>query len=151
MESINKRTSAEDQRIASNSLMAVDAIAHKLKDTSSLGVKIQIAETSEFITIPRKALSLLLSIMTNMSEGKSISILPTDAEVSTQQAAEILNVSRPHLIKLLENNTIPFKKVGTHRRVLLRDVVSYEKQLQKEREKQLEFLAQQAQELELGY
>ncbi|NHE56684.1 helix-turn-helix domain-containing protein [Cyclobacterium sp. GBPx2] len=114
-------------------------------------VKIKIQESDESITIPKKALSLLMTILSNMSEGKSITIIPTDSEVSTQQAADMLNVSRPHLIKLLENNTIPFKKVGSHRRVLLRDLVSYEKSLQRTREEKLKFLSAQAQELNLGY
>ena len=86
-----------------------------------------------------------------MSEGKSITIVPTDSEVSTQQAAEMLNVSRPHLIKLLENNTIPFKKVGSHRRILQKDLITYEKSLLRTREEKLKFLSEQAQDLNLGY
>ena len=86
-----------------------------------------------------------------MSEGKSITIIPTDSEVSTQQAADMLNISRPHLVKLLENNIIPFKKVGSHRRILLRDLVAYEKSLQRTREEKLKFLSEQAQDFNLGY
>jgi excisionase family DNA binding protein len=92
-----------------------------------------------------------MAILANMSEGKSITIIPTDSEVSTQQAADMLNVSRPHLVKLLENNTIPFKKVGSHRRILLRDLIEYQNGLKKTREEKLKFLSEQAQELNLGY
>ena len=151
METIVKRTSGDDQRIALGSVKRLKEMSNKIHAVSSPGVKIKIQETDEFITIPKKALSLLITILSNMSEGKSVSIIPTDSEVSTQQAADILNVSRPHLIKLLENNTIPFKKVGSHRRILLRDLLTYEKSLKKIREEKLKFLSEQAQDLNLGY
>jgi excisionase family DNA binding protein len=63
----------------------------------------------------------------------------------------MINVSRPHLIKLLESKQIPFKKVGSHRRVLLMDIMEYQDQLAKQREDQLDFLSNQAQDLNLGY
>jgi len=151
MEIILKRTSGDDQRIAQRSMTGLKGVSSKLRTVSTPGVKIKIQETGEFITIPKKALSLLITILSNMSEGKSITIIPTDSEVSTQQAADMLNVSRPHLVKLLENNTIPFKKVGSHRRILLRDLVTFEKSLQRTREEKLKFLSEQAQDLNLGY
>jgi excisionase family DNA binding protein len=151
METIVKRTSGDDQRIALGSITRLKGVSKKLRTVSTPGVKIKIQETGEFITIPKKALSLLITILSNMSEGKSITIIPTDSEVSTQQAADMLNVSRPHLVKLLESNTIPFKKVGSHRRILLRDLITYEKSLQRTREEKLKFLSEQAQDLNLGY
>ncbi len=151
MGTILKRTSGDDQRIALRSMTRLKGISNKLRADSAVGVKIKIEETGEFITIPKKAISLLITILSNMSEGKSITIIPTDSEVSTQQAADMLNVSRPHLIKLLENNTIPFKKVGSHRRVLLRDLLSYENSLKRNREEKLKYLSEQAQNLNLGY
>jgi excisionase family DNA binding protein len=86
-----------------------------------------------------------------MAQGKSIALMPTDAEVSTQQAAEILNVSRPHVIKLLEKGEIPHKKVGSHRRILLQDILKYESNFKSERRKKLDYLAKEAQQLNLGY
>lgn len=151
MATILKRTSGDDQKIALGSMTRLKGVSSKLKTVSSPGIKIKIQETDEFITIPKKALSLLITILSNMSEGKSITIVPTDSEVSTQQAADMLNVSRPHLVKLLESGKIPFKKIGSHRRILLNDLISYEKGLQKTREQQLKFLAEQAQDLNLGY
>jgi len=150
MDTIQNRTSGDDQRIALRSMTRLKGVLRKLHEATP-GVTIKIQESDESITIPKKALSLLMTILSNMSEGKSITIIPTDSEVSTQQAADMLNVSRPHLIKLLENNTIPFKKVGSHRRILLRDLVSYEKSLQRTREEKLKFLSAQAQKLNLGY
>jgi len=86
-----------------------------------------------------------------MAEGKTVSIVQSDSELSTQQAADMINVSRPHLIKLLESKQIPFKKVGSHRRVLLMDIMEYQDQIVKQREDQLDFLFNQAQDLNLGY
>lgn len=122
-----------------------------MKSSRKKGVRIKIQETGAFITIPKKALTLLSAIIQNMAEGKTISIVPSNSEVSTQQAADMLNVSRPHLVKLLETKKIPFKKVGSHRRILLQDIMEYKERLDKKRESQLDFLSNQAQDLKLGY
>lgn len=151
MDAFLSRTTKADQKIALNSLKGFQSLSHQVKSLHTKDVKIKIQETEEFIRIPKNALLLLASILQNMAEGKSISIIPSDSEVSTQQAANMLNVSRPHLIKLLETGQIPYKKVGSHRRILLQDVVTYEYNLTKEREKQLDFLAKQAQDINLGY
>jgi excisionase family DNA binding protein len=86
-----------------------------------------------------------------MSDGKSVDIVPEDTELSTQQAAGILNVSRPFIIKLLEQGRMPFKKVGKHRRILLQDVLRIKEQQNKLRESQLERLVKDSQILGLGY
>jgi excisionase family DNA binding protein len=86
-----------------------------------------------------------------MAQRKFITILPSDTEVSTRQAASLLNVSRPHLVKLLEQGEIPFKKVGTHRRIQLKNLLEYEQRLKENRKEKLDFLARQAQDLNLGY
>jgi excisionase family DNA binding protein len=151
MDVILKRTTKADQKIAIDSFKRFQSVSHTVKSIRKKGVKIKVQETGEFITIPKKAFSFLVAILQNMAEGKSISIVPSDSEVSTQQAADMLHVSRPHLVKLLESGAIPFKKVGSHRRVLLQDIMTYEEQLNKQREEQLDFLANQAQELNLGY
>lgn len=114
-------------------------------------VKLNVSDTNESIEIPLKAFSLLKSIIGNMAEGKSFALILADAEMSTQQAANILKVSRPHFVKLLETSKIPFKKVGSHRRVFLKDVLNYETILKLERRKNLDFLAKEAQDLNLSY
>lgn len=151
MQAITEQTTKMDQKIALKSLEAFLDISKRIKTSRKTGVKIKVQETGEFIAIPKKALELLFFIVQNMSEGRSISLIPSDSEVSTQQAADMLNVSRPHLVKLLESGNIPFKKIGSHRRILLQDLIAYEENLANEREKQLDFLANQAQKLNLGY
>ena len=151
MDTLIKKTTKEDQEIAISSLQELKDLSKRIGSSRNKGIKIKIQETEELITIPKKALSLLSTIIQNMAEGKSVSIVPSNSEISTQQAADMLNVSRPHLIKLLETKKIPFKKVGSHRRILLKDIMEYKKQIAKQRETQLDFLSHQAQKLNLGY
>jgi excisionase family DNA binding protein len=86
-----------------------------------------------------------------MAAGKSMAIILSDTTIGTQEAAEYLGVSRPHIVRLVEKGEIPFSKVGTHRRIKLSELLAYQKKMKATRRKQLNFLAQQAQELGLGY
>ena len=86
----------------------------------------------------------MLKYLHSLSEGEAVSILPLESEMSTQQAADILNVSRPHLVKMLENNEIPYHKVGRHRRINAKDLLEYKRQRDEEREDLLDDLASQA-------
>jgi len=148
--SIQKITKS-DQKIALSSIEKLSKSGEKATKNKSNIIKLKIQGTEGLITIPLKALKLLTTILTNMADGKSIALMPTDEEISTQQAAEILNVSRPHVIKLLEKGDIPYKKVGSHRRILLQDILEYESKFKKKRRKQLNKLAADAQKLNLGY
>ncbi len=106
---------------------------------------------SEDLILPGYAINLLLTMLTEMSKGNAITVMPIHAELSTQETAELLNVSRPHLVNLLEQGKIPFRKVGTHRRVLANDVFDYKQRIDEARFKALDDLAAQAQELGMGY
>lgn len=146
-----QKITKSDQKIAllsAKKLADSEDQATKNKDEV---IKIRIQESEEVVAIPLKALQLLNSIINNMAQGRSIALMPTDAEISTQQAAEILNVSRPHIIKLLEKGEIPHKKVGSHRRILLQDILKYESGFKSARRKRLDYLAKEAQQLHLGY
>lgn len=151
MKTYTEKITTEDQEIAKNCLHDFQESYQRITSSRKNTVKIRVEETEEFITIPKKAMSILSAIIENMADGKSISIIPSKSELSTQQVADMLNVSRPHVVKLLETKIIPFKKVGSHRRILLKDVMQYKEKLAKEREVQLESLANQAQKLNLGY
>lgn len=103
------------------------------------------------INLPVSALKLLIDILVQMAEGNAVTLLPIRAELTTQEAADLLNVSRPYLVKLLDGKKIPFRKVGTRRRVLAHDILKYKEEITKARLKTLEKLAKQAQDLNMGY
>ncbi|GBF81018.1 helix-turn-helix domain-containing protein [Aphanothece sacrum] len=73
------------------------------------------------------------NILTALRQGKSVTVVPDETYMTTQQAAEVLNVSRPYLVKLLENHEIPFTKVGNRRKVLVKDLLAYKEQRDTER------------------
>lgn len=108
------------------------------------------AQQDELI-VPSYALNLLLDILAEMAKGNALTVIPIHAELTTQQAASILNVSRPHLIDLLEKNVLPYRKVGTHRRILAQYLFQYKQQLEQDRLRSLDELVQLSQELAMGY
>lgn len=103
------------------------------------------------VTVPTAALRLFVDILTEMAKGNAVSIISIKQELTTSEAAEILHVSRPYLVDLLESGKIPFRKVGTRRRVLYQDVMAYKNRIDERRRQTLAELAAQAQELNMGY
>jgi excisionase family DNA binding protein len=77
------------------------------------------------LIVPRGAVELLARILAHMAAGQGVSVVPANAELTTQQAADLLNVSRPHLIGLLEAGQIEYRKVGKHRRVTASSLMRY--------------------------
>lgn len=103
------------------------------------------------VTMPQEALDLLVEVLGQMANGNAVSIVPIHEELTTHRAAELLNVSRPYLIGLLDAGKIPCRMVGTHRRIRLTDLMAYKKQDDERRDKALTELTQQAEDLDLGY
>ena len=105
----------------------------------------------ETVSIPESAFRLLNEILTQMAKGNAVTLIPVHAELTTQQAADILNVSRPFLVEQLEKGVIPYRKVGNHRRIFFKDLMDFKEAMIRNRLKALEKLAAQAQELGMGY
>jgi excisionase family DNA binding protein len=103
------------------------------------------------VTVPREAFELFVRILGEMANGNAVTIVPVHAELTTQQAAELLNVSRPYMVKLLEDGKIPFRLVGTRRRVRFEDLVRFKQQDDADREKVVNELTAEAQRLGLEY
>jgi len=102
-------------------------------------------------TLPREAFDILLEVLGQMANGNAVTIVPVHAELTTHQAAEILNVSRPYLIGLLEAGKIPYRMVGTHRRIRFADLMAHKQQDDARRDEAVAELTRQAQDLDLGY
>lgn len=127
------------------------ASSRRLAPFLNRNLNVRIAETDEAVELPAVAVRLLVELLSAMAEGNAVTLIPIHAELTTQQAADLLGVSRPFLIKQLEDGVIPFRRVGTHRRVLFSDLMKYKHETDSKRLEALDELAAQAQELDMGY
>ncbi len=103
------------------------------------------------VRIPHNAIDILCHILEQLGQGNTLSLFQSNAQLTTQQAVDLLWVSRPFIVKLLESGDIPFHKVGSHRRVIYEDVFRYKADIDTKRRKVLTELTREAQELGLGY
>jgi len=151
MEAIIERPTIKDQKDAIIAYNAFKEVRKSVKSTRNEKINIVFKGARKSIELPEGAIHLLKEILQYMAMGKAITLIPSDSELSTQQAADMLGVSRPHLVKLLEEGKIPYRKIGSHRRILFEDIGKYDMELRKTRSERLSFLNKQAQELNLGY
>ncbi len=126
-------------------------LAAHLGDAGGVRLELKSGSTSEELILPPSALRLLHCLLTELGQGNAVTLTPIRAELTSQQAADLLNVSRPHLVKLLDEGALPSRKVGTHRRVQLEDLLTYKRDFLARRQAALEELAALSQELDMGY
>jgi len=103
----------------------------------------------ESIALPNSVTDIFRTVINVIAQGKGISLIPVAEEVTTTQGAEILNISRPYLMRLIENGEIPYHQVGTHKRINLQDLLEYKKIRDTKRKKGLQKLTELSQELGL--
>ncbi len=137
----------ESSALARTSAEELSRLLGKKPKAERAGIKLD----GNDLILPRQALALLRDLLVEMAQGNAVTIVPTHAVLTTQEAANILNVSRPHLVKLLEEGAIPFSKTGTHRRIRYQDLIAYRNQRTRESKAALDKLATQAQEHDMGY
>ncbi|CRM21030.1 DNA binding domain, excisionase family [Pseudomonas sp. 24 E 1] len=103
------------------------------------------------LVLPTSALRLLVDILGELAIGNAVKVVPVHAELTSQEAADLLNVSRPHLVKMLEEGAIPFTKTGRHRRIRFSDLMAFKQRRDQESQDAMEELVRQTRELGLGY
>ena len=142
--------SRDDSALAQESSRSIARIISKSAN-APLSVRVSADDGNEtVVTIPASAFKLLGDILTHMAMGNAITLIPVHAELTTQEAAELIGVSRPFLVEQLEKGDIPYRKVGTHRRILFRDLMEYKRTMDHKRLETLGELAAEAQKLNLG-
>lgn len=141
----NDAEMAKASSLAMTQLLTADRTAGPVRLVAGLG------EGSTEVVLPESAVEFLASLLGEFAKGNAVTMLPLSAELSTQQASDLLGVSRPFLIEQLERGELPFRKVGTHRRVLLKDLLEYKRAVDQKRNQTLDELAAEAQDLKMGY
>ncbi len=140
--------SAQDASLARISGQRLSRVAERDRP---LTLKVIEAGEEQPVELPAGAVALLLQILEDMAAGRGVTLIPENAELTTVQAADLLNVSRPFLIKLIDDGALRCRKVGRHRRLRLTDVLAYKTRVDQDREQVLDALVTGAQEQDMGY
>ena len=139
-----------ESEVAGRALRRIkDYLSRRPEGSDELTLIVEGGSEDEVLVIPRAAVELIAQILAHMADGNGVSIIPMQAMLTTQQAADMLNVSRPFLIKLLEDGKIPYTTVGRHRRVRLEDLLDYQRLDDAKRRKAADDLTAPGQELGL--
>lgn len=150
MRSIEKPNPA-DQKLAKATFEVIRNERGNYRTKRKSRITLHFNETNTSAQLPDRAIPIIEEMLKLIAEGKAFTIIPSDSALSSQEAADLLQVSRPHVVHLMEEGEIPYFKVGSHRRVLQEDLVAYQRELKKSREANLALIARQAQEDSLGY
>lgn len=140
------------EALAEQARAALRALAPLLRDRpATVRIRPEGKQDQAAVTVPLEAFEMFVDLLAEMAKGNAVTLLPIHAEVTTQEAAEMLNVSRPFLIKLLEEKTLPFRMVGTHRRIRLADLLEFKKADDERRRKAIDELAAEGKDMGFDY
>jgi excisionase family DNA binding protein len=132
-----------------------DLYRHMMTATGDVTVSVSQEGTSlspvASVRLPAEVVSPLVEVLQAMAEGHSVSVVPRDAEFTTAEAAEFLGVSRPFVVKEMDQGRLPHRKVGSHRRVLHDDLTAYAAQMRSNQNDALQRMSDNAKELGLEY
>lgn len=142
-------TLAESQRTeAAAAAKALTAVMQEHAGPAKMTVAL---DNKEEVTVPLPVLGLLADILREMGRGHAVLVVPYGAELTTQQAADLLNVSRPYVVKLIESGQLPARKVGPRRRVRFEDLMTFKQADDAHRREVARQLTAEAEEMGLGY
>ncbi|MCL2646355.1 MAG: helix-turn-helix domain-containing protein [Phycisphaerales bacterium] len=142
--------SVRETQLAKESSRKLAPLATKTSPTVQVHIA-TIGRHAETVDLPTSAFQLLIRILTEMSQGNAVTLMPIHSQLTTQQAAELLGVSRPFVVKELKEGRIRYQMVGTHRRIAYSDLMAYKEMCRSNHEQTMDELVQQAQNLKMGY
>lgn len=145
-QSLSERLPTQDE--AEKARTASTVLARYRDKRGGLSLHVRKGAKDATVDLPPAISHLVLDLLLAVGKGEAVALVPFGGELSTQQAADMLQVSRPHLVKLIENKEIPYHKVGTHRRIRAQDVFAYRRRRDKTRNDALTRLARLKQEID---
>ncbi len=156
MTAITDIQTAPDPAVAKQAARAAELLQAYLAGHSDAVASLQLcmvdqSDDPQVIALPAPAVSLLREILAQLANGHTVTVAPARSELTTQQAADLLNVSRPYLVGLLDRGAIPFRRVGNRRRVRLTDVLAYLDREEVHRQRVLDKLTAEAEDLGFQY
>lgn len=141
-----------DDAVTAEASQALEGLAGFLRSHPTPSARVALVADDEErtdVVVPAEVVRLLIDMLEHLSRGDAVTVAPVHAELTTQQAADLLNVSRPHVVKLLERGEIPHRRVGNRRKVRLVDVMTYRRMDEKRRHAALDELTREAEEMGL--
>jgi excisionase family DNA binding protein len=150
------RYATPDESLSADAAAAAKSLAGlatTAKGRKAKRIALEARDESRRVTaeVPMEVFQLFLQLLTELAQGHAVTIVPGTKEVTTQEAADLLNVSRPYVVQLLEEGKIPFRRVGTRRRIRFEDLMAFKKRDDAARRKIADALAKEAEQLGLEY